>query len=547
MQAVEDGDVLAARRLLDEGADPDEIAEDAVSALAIACRDGHELLVEVLLSTGADPDTRGIDDTTPLSIAIRRGDERIVERLLGAGASLSWDRHECTPMSTAIDADQYGILARLMQLRLPTGEPQSAFEHACALGNLAAVRQLWDAFRDKLTLGGPLRLAVASDNPAVVDLLLDAGAELDEFDLKEDFSPLMHAVMAGAQNTARTLISRGADVNAMTEWFVTPLSIARERGDREMFELLVAAGANADEKQRSFGPVVMPWGTYSSAVPDSDEENLPSALFCAVVQDDGEELGSLLQRGEDPFASPDRDTPSPFEEAFASGRGRFVRAMLAARPDRAPAMDGEWVNRAVRQSDPWILRMVLAGSTTLELPMLLRNAVVTERHHHLALLLDRCDDRKQMAQALIEAVQYGAIRCVRLLLDRGAPIEARGHQSYTVLHLAADRQSAEMVTLLLDRGADIEARGWMGQTPLWRAIGPTSTRTAAILLDRGADVHARGEWGSTLLHNAASCGWTETVALLLAHGADVNARDREGRTPLEVARGECVQLLSARV
>ena len=54
----------------------------------------------------------------------------------------------------------------------------------------------------------------------------------------------------------------------------------------------------------------------------------------------------------------------------------------------------------------------------------------------------------------------------RLLLDRGAPIEARstGYEM-TPLHTAASYNKPQMTALLIDRGASLEARELSGRTP----------------------------------------------------------------------------------
>ena len=55
---------------------------------------------------------------------------------------------------------------------------------------------------------------------------------------------------------------------------------------------------------------------------------------------------------------------------------------------------------------------------------------------------------------------------MKLLLDRGAEIEAKDNYSSTALHLAATGGHAEVVKLLLDRGAAIEAKDRDGRTAL---------------------------------------------------------------------------------
>src|SRR5262249_15411433 len=113
--------------------------------------------------------------------------------------------------------------------------------------------------------------------------------------------------------------------------------------------------------------------------------------------------------------------------------------------------------------------------------------------------------------ALTRAVGLDQKEIVALLLDAGAPVNAKDAQGYTALHTAAFRGRAEIAKLLIDRGADVNGTASDGFTPL---------------------------------HQAAWRGNCAVARLLLAAGADVNARDDKGRTPLSWAKhAEMVQLL----
>jgi ankyrin repeat protein len=134
---------------------------------------------------------------------------------------------------------------------------------------------------------------------------------------------------------------------------------------------------------------------------------------------------------------------------------------------------------------------------------------------------------------------YGQERSVplaRLLIERGADIEARNANACTVLHEAIRKYNRGIAALLLAHGADANAVNKCGFTPLQDAVFYGTLGIATLLLAHGADVNANAldGYGYTPLHDAvADCNYG-LVRLLLAHGADINALSTSGQTPLHM-------------
>jgi ankyrin repeat protein len=93
----------------------------------------------------------------------------------------------------------------------------------------------------------------------------------------------------------------------------------------------------------------------------------------------------------------------------------------------------------------------------------------------------------------------------------------------------------EKVRLLLDKGADVNARSKQGRTPLVIAAAHDGNiEVMRLLIKKGADVKAKSPDGFTALISAASHGNVEAVKLLLARGADVNAQSSpSGERPVK--------------
>ena len=115
---------------------------------------------------------------------------------------------------------------------------------------------------------------------------------------------------------------------------------------------------------------------------------------------------------------------------------------------------------------------------------------------------------------------------VRLLLDKGADVNARSKPGFAPLFIAAAHDgNVDVIRLMLDRGANPKAPGPAGVTAaLIRSAAANDTASARLLLEHGAVAKAKGLFGLTALHGAAQNGNGELVKLLLAQGADVNAQ-----------------------
>ena len=88
--------------------------------------------------------------------------------------------------------------------------------------------------------------------------------------------------------------------------------------------------------------------------------------------------------------------------------------------------------------------------------------------------------------ALFRAAIDGHAATVKLLLDKGANINARDKHDYTPLIFAASQGHAEVVKILLERGADVTAKNDLGLTALGAAKLFGHTEVAELLTKAGA-------------------------------------------------------------
>lgn len=133
--------------------------------------------------------------------------------------------------------------------------------------------------------------------------------------------------------------------------------------------------------------------------------------------------------------------------------------------------------------------------------------------------------RSDTPTALQAAACAGHADIVRLLLERGADLNAIAQWGYPALCHAVWKKQDAIVALLLAEDAkqpNAPSYGLGLDVNLAARSGWTDTVRRHIELDPLA-VHRRGVIGETPLHWAAHNGYTEIVTLLLDAGADLEA------------------------
>lgn len=177
-------DLEGARLLLDYGADPNEYVP---GALHHAILRGRSLeIIELLVSRGADVNARAMDGTTPHTLAVRHGRADVADFLLGHGA-----RSEATAADRFLGACMRADRGAAQAILASQSELLASFTAAQA-GLLpdAAERGMGDAVRLMLDMGmdpgaaphgfSALNISAWRGDSAMVRLLVEAGAPLKQ-------------------------------------------------------------------------------------------------------------------------------------------------------------------------------------------------------------------------------------------------------------------------------------------------------------------------------------------------------------------------------
>ena len=104
----------------------------------------------------------------------------------------------------------------------------------------------------------PLLVAIDQGNTAIVECLLENGADPNIVDASNGFSPLMLACWMGDESLVKTLIRLKANVNALSRLGCSPLSLAMGGNYPEIVKILKKAGADVYlENQNGDTPMSM--------------------------------------------------------------------------------------------------------------------------------------------------------------------------------------------------------------------------------------------------------------------------------------------------
>ncbi len=252
--AAERGQAGMIRLLLDSGADPESGTDTygGWKALHLAAHWGHMEAAALLRERGATVDIHAaclLDDLRRVS-AILADDPEAADR-----AGLGGDY----PLHVAVSAETASILLD-HGARLDTRDGEGNTPLGAAIGRGDRCRGLADYLIDRGALADPCLLAALGRTDRLGQLR-ETEADLIGYRGKIGVhavvgTPLHAAVQHGQEETVKTLLGWGADVNARADSGQTPLHLC---GDVEIAKTLVGAGADPGATDDEHGTMPLVW------------------------------------------------------------------------------------------------------------------------------------------------------------------------------------------------------------------------------------------------------------------------------------------------
>ena len=417
------------------------------------------------------------------------------------------------------------LLAEGVDVNEPQGDGTTALHWAAYRDDLAMARLLVAAGADvaattRLVEYTPLFMASKNGNAAIVDLLLEAGAEANST-TTTGTTPLMLAAASDNAETVTVLLDAGADINARDlNQGQTALMFAAAPGSTEVIKVLAARGADVDA---------------TSLVPDPLERPSRNGR---PARREGRERGSLALGG-----------MTPLQFAARESQMSAVKALVAAGAD---------VNRVTASDRMTTLTIaILNGQFDIAMFLLENGADPRPASAAGVTALFATVDAQWAARVWypppsVEEEETNYLDLMKKLLARGADPNARMgpklwlrqfHGDWvdpagaTAFWRAAQANDVDAMKLLVSAGAHpdiptdhecspLQVAAGFGLEPQISTFVPDARMAAVRYLveEVAADVNSRDDRGYTPLHGAALTGNKQLIRYLLAAGGDVKAR-----------------------
>ena len=528
--------------IIDQGADVNAANNENATALMLASKKGSVDAINVLISAGADQTIEDANGNTWIHYAFGGdGNKDVLQSIIDLGADVNaTNKENATALMLASEKGNVDGLTVLLSAGANTTLEDAvgntwihyAIYGDCSKEILQSIIDLGadvNAKNNKNTTA--LMLAIEKGNAAATNVLLSAGANTLENAVG---STWMHYAIHEdlSKEVLQLIIDLGADVNATNHENATALMLAIEKGNADVINILINAGASMAVENA----VGNTWIHY------------------AVSGDcDMEVLQSVIHRGAD---------------VNATNKQNVTALMLASQMGNLDAMNvllsaGANHTTANANGDTWIHYAIYGDCSKEVLQLIIDEGAdvnATNNENVTALMLASKKGNINAMNVLITAGadqtiedadgnqwihcavhEYCTKEVLQLIIDLGADVNARNKQNITALMLASFVGNRDAMKVLLSAGANKATENVVGNTWIHYAIhGDCSKDVLQSIIDAGADVNATNKQNCTALMLAGLKENVDAINVLLSAGADQTTEDANGDTWIHYAvHGDC--------
>ncbi|MBC8243066.1 MAG: ankyrin repeat domain-containing protein [Verrucomicrobia bacterium] len=444
------------------------------------------------IKAGTDLNQKNFRGSAPLHYAVLKSQADAVALLIKSKVDLNaQDGTRRTALDIAFEMDNLEIV----QMLVDAGAELQSLADAAKSNHFGIVQfhidQGVDFGKPESGSGYALMYAITNDHVEMYKLLLKHGAKPTHSDEERSWNALSSAVWKRNPGTVQLLIDHGADVNHLDQYGENVLAQAVVTGNREVVELLIDNGINVNQSSK---------------------------------------------RGW-----------TPLGHAAHYGLAEMVELLIQR---------GAKVNPGTKHADSPLMRALYRGDQDWR-KWLVKQGVEVDHLKVIDTLIKNGADVNQQStrgESVLEiAVSYDRLAETQLLLQNKADPNLKNFYGSTPLASAAWFGRVDFIELLLEYGAELEIADKRGYTALVHAMASISRswshnegqaldaekfQAFELLIEKGASIEPLKNLPNPNLHALVSHDRLEVIKVMMKGKANPNTLDSSNRTPLDIAEAE---------
>lgn len=500
IEASKTGNIEAVKSLIKENVDTNYMLSDYDgTALYYAVSYNHIDIVNLLIKAGSNVDFQNYCGYNGLIVALNNGYIDIAKTFILHGANLNhYNKNNENALNIACENGYSEIVRMLIDKNADLnnrGENNLDFYidnnyHYDDIPN-----------QERYT---PLMSAILNNHNDIIEMLINAGADLDAINEYNDDTAIFLAIDSKNLPCILHLLKHNVNVNIHNSSMKTPLIYAFEHKFYDAVEAIINAGADLDMYDR-----------------------IGYTIFIHAIEENNESIIRLLiEKNVNINIVSKYSNDSPLLIACKEENLQLVQRLIDLGANIELQND--------RMINP-LLNVVQSGNLNQLSLLIKKNANINVKNN-------------DGMTPLLLSVLYGHNDLVNVLIDAGADLDAQEYDDlYSALMIACNNGNLEIVKKLINAGAKIDLVnknennallcGVLASQRGETAIDPNriakSTDFISIFAKEGIDINAKNKDGETALMICMSS--IDAITMLIELKADLNIKNKAGLTTLMVA------------